>query len=338
MKITTLGIDIAKYSFHVLGADARGHVVLRKRLTRRRVLEFMANLPACVIGMEACAGAHYWARQFGALAHEVKLMHPKFVKPYVKTQKNDFNDAEGILEAVQRPTMRFVSVNTIEQQDVQALHRVRQRLVKQRTAIVNQIRGILQEYGVVVAQGVASVRRHVPGILEDADNELSDPVRRIIAGCYEELYALEPRVNEIEAQIEAVFRSRETCQCLAQIEGIGPLVSTALVAAVGDARNFKNGREMAAWLGLVPRQASSGDKTVLLGITKRGDRYVRTLLIQGAMAAVRTAVRKDDPRSRWINALKARRGVKVAAVAVANKNARIAWALLARGVPYRTAA
>lgn len=337
MKITTLGIDIAKRSFHVLGADARGQVVLRKKLTRKRLPAFMANLPTCRVGMEACAGAHHWARKFESFGHQVKLMHPAFVKPYVKTNKNDFNDAEGILEAVQRPTMRFVCVNTVDQQDLQALHRVRQRLIKQRTAIVNQIRGILHEYGVVMAQGVSTVRREVPGILEDADNELSDAVRRIIAGCYEELHTLAPRIKDIEDQIHAEFRSRDTCQRLAPIEGFGAVTSTAMVAAVGDARTFNNGRQLSAWLGLVPRQVSSGGKTVLLGISKRGDRYVRTLLIQGAMAAIRTAAGKDDPRSRWINALRTRRGVKVAAVAVANKNARIAWAVLAKDEPYRAA-
>ena len=283
MKITTLGIDIAKRSFHLLGAGTRGQVVLRRKLTRKRLAQFIANLPPCVIGMEACAGAHYWARKFESFGHEVKLMHPTFVKPYVKTNKNDFNDAEGVLEAVQRPTMRFVSINTVEQQDVQAVHRVRQRLIKQRTAILNQVRGILHEYGVVMAQGVATVRRQVPALLENAENELSDTVRRIIAGCYEELCGVESNIKAIEAHLSAVFQSRERCQRLAQIKGCGPLISTALEAAVGDARQFKNGRQLAAWLGLVPRQNSSGDKTVLLGISKRGDRYVRTLLIQGAI-------------------------------------------------------
>lgn len=268
------------------------------------------------------------------MGHTVRLMHPKFVKPYVKTNKNDFNDAEGILEAVGRPTMRFVPVNTPEQQDMQALHRVRRRLVKQRTALTNQIHGLLHEYGVALARGRASVRRALPALLEDGSNELTPAMRRLLAGCYEELCALAPRIETIADEIKTVSRAREDCRRLSEVEGYGPLTSTALSAAVGDARTFKNGRQMAAWLGLVPKQASSGGRTVLLGISKRGDPYLRTLLIEGAMSAVRAAATKDDARSRWINALRARRGVKIAAVAVANKNARIAWALLAKGRSY----
>jgi transposase len=337
MKVTTLSIDLAKNVFQVLGADSRGRVVLRKRLTRKRLAEFVAQRPPCVIGMEACAGAHYWGRKFTSLGHTVHLMHPRFVKPYVKTNKNDFNDAEGILEAVSRPTMRFVPINSIESQDMQALHRVRRRLVKQRTAMANQIRGLLHEYGVVLPRGLSAVHRALPTILEDSAKALSDPLRRLLAGCYEELCALAPRIKTIEDEIKAVSRAREDCQRLMQIEGYGPLTSTALAAAVGDAQTFKNGRQLAAWIGLVPQQASSGGRTVLLGISKRGDSYLRLLLIQGAMSVVRAAASKDDARSRWINAVRARRGFKIAAVAVANKNARLAWALLATGRSYRAA-
>jgi transposase len=334
MTITTLSIDLAKHVFHVLGADRRGRIVLRKKLTRKRLAQFVGSSGPCVIGMEACAGAHYWARRFDSMGHTVRLMHPRFVKPYVKTNKNDFNDAEGILEAVGRPTMRFVPVNTPEQQDVQALHRVRRRLVKQRTALTNQIHGLLHEYGIALPRGRASVRSALPALLEDASNELTPTMRRLLAGCYEELCALAPRIETLADEIKAVSRAHEECQRLSAIEGYGPLTSTALSAAVGDARTFKNGRQMAAWLGLVPKQASTGGRTVLLGISKRGDPYLRTLLIEGAMSAVRAAATKDDARSRWINALRARRGVKIAAVAVANKNARIAWALLAKGRSY----
>jgi transposase len=334
MKITTLSIDLAKHVFHVFGADRRGRIVLRKKLTRKRLAQFVVNLPPCVIGMEACAGAHYWGRKFASLGHTVRLMHPRFVKPYVKTNKNDFNDAEGILEAVSRPTMRFVPVNTVEGQDMQALHRVRRRLVKQRTALTNQIHGLLHEYGVALPRGRAAVHRALPTILEDGGNELTPAMRRLLAGCYEELCTLAPRIKTIDDEIKAVSRARADCRRLGEIEGYGVLTSTALSAAVGDARTFKNGRQMAAWLGLVPQQASSGGRTVLLGISKRGDPYLRTLLIEGAMSAVRAAATKDDARSRWINALRARRGVKIAAVAVANKNARIAWALLAKGRSY----
>lgn len=297
MKITTLSIDLAKHVFHVLGADARGRIVLRKKLTRKRLAQFVSNLPPCVIAMEACPGSHYWARQFASMGHTGRLMHPKSVKPYVKTNKNDFNDAEGILEAVGRPTMRFVSVNTPEQQDLQALHRVRRRLVKQRTALTNQLHGLLHEYGVALPRGRAAVRRALPALLEEGGNELTPAMRRLFTGCYEELCALVPRIKTMADEIKTVSRAREDCRRLSEMEGYGVLTSTALSAAVGDARTFKNGRQMAAWLGLVPQQASSGGRTVLLGISKRGDPYLRTLLIEGAMSAVRAAATKDDARS-----------------------------------------
>ena len=274
-------------------------------------------------------------RELGKLGHTVKLMAPQFVKPYVKTNKNDARDAEAICEAVARPTMRFVSVKAVAQQDIQAVHRIRERLVKERTALVNQIRGLLAEYGLVIPLKRNAVNQALPRILEDADNGLTALAREFVADLYEELRAQGGAVFAYDAKIERLFKENPVCQRLAQVEGVGPVTATALVAA-GDAKAFQNGRQMAAWLGLVPRQYSSGGKQTLLGISKRGDTYLRTLLIHGARAVV-VAKRKQDARSRWINAIAERRGANVAAVALANKNARILWALMARSEEYRKA-
>lgn len=336
-QATTVGIDLAKTVFHLHGVDAQGHTVLRERLTRTKLPAFLAQLPVCLIGMEACGGAHYWARYAQTHGHQVRLINPQFVKAYLKSNKNDANDAEAVCEAVSRPQMRYVPVNTVEQQDIQSLHRVRSRVVGQRTMLVNQIRGLLQEYGLVLPRLIGTVRRQLPAIMENAENGLTPRVRALLAELYAELRDLDQRVERMGGAIQEVFEQHEVCQRLAAIEGIGPLTATALVAAVGDARVFKNGRQMAAWLGLVPRQASTGGRPQLLGISKRGDRYVRMLLIQGAHAAMLHAARKQDSRRRWILALKARRGPQITAVAVANKNARIAWALMARGEVYRKA-
>lgn len=338
MNVTTVGIDLAKNIFHVHGVDERAKVVFRKRLSRRRLAEFMANLPACRVGIEACAGAHYWARVFGSYGHDVRMMSPQFVKPYVKSNKNDRNDAEGICEAVQRPNMRFVTPKSVEQQDIQALHRIRTRLVSQRTALANQVRGLLGEYGIILPQGIGHVRNRLPEVLEDAENALTILARELFHELDRELRCLDKRIAEFEHTIQRVFKQSELCQRIAAVEGIGPITATALVAAVGDAREFRNGREMAAWLGLVPRQVSTGGRARLLGISKRGDRYLRTLLIHGARSVVRLAERKSDARSTWVAQVKARRGKNIAAVALANKNARVIWALLARGEDYRRAA
>lgn len=336
MNVTTLGIDLAKNVFVLHGVNRHGQTVLTKRVTRSKLRETVANLPPCLIGLEACASSHYWAREFEKLGHTVKLIAPQFVKPYVKSNKNDAADAEAICEAVARPHMRFVSVKTIDQQDIQAVHRIRERRVKERTALLNQIRGLLAEYGLVIPLKRNAVSQALPRILEDADNGLTALAREFVADLYEELQALGHTVGAYDAKIERLFRANPVCQRLAKVEGVGPVTATALVAA-GDARAFKCGRQMAAWLGLVPRQHSSGGKPTLLGISKRGDTYLRTLLIHGARAAVAAAKRKDDPRSRWINALAARRGANIAAVALANKNARVLWALMARGEEYRKA-
>lgn len=337
MNITTLGIDLAKNIFQLHGVNRHGKAVLTKRVTRARLRETVANIPSCLIGMEACASAHYWAREFERLGHKVRLIAPQFVKPYVKSNKNDAQDAAAICEAVGRPHMRFVSVKTVAQQDIQAVHRIRERLVKTRTALVNQIRGLLAEYGLVIPLKNNAVSQALPRILEDAENGLTTVGRELFADLYEQLQGLSQSVKKYDAQIERLFKANPICQRLAEVEGVGPVTATALLAA-GDANVFKNGRQMSAWIGLVPRQHSSGGKQTLLGISKRGDTYLRTLLIHGARAAVATAKRKQDARSRWITALAERRGANIAAVALANKNMRILWALMVRGDKYRKAA
>jgi transposase len=288
--------------------------------------------------MEACGGAQYWAREFQRYGHTVKLISPQFVKPYVKGNKNDSRDAEAICEAVSRPHMRFVPLKTVESQDIQAIHRVRSRLIKERTALVNQVRGLLAERGIVIAQGITKLRKQLPVIVEDGAHELTPLSREVMRELYEELAALDERITRADHLIKRVFADNESCQKLAQVEGIGPVVATALVAAVGNAKEFTNGRHLAAWLGLVPRQHSTGGKERLLGISKRGDRYLRALLIHGARATVHRARRKTDARSRWIVSLEQRRGKNIATVAIANKNARIAWALLTSDAQYRKAA
>ena len=338
MKVTIVGIDLAKSIFQLHGVDAHGKVALQKRVTRAKLRETIAQLPPCLIGMEACSSAQYWAREFQQLGHTVKLISPQFVKPYVKGNKNDSRDAEAICEAVSRPHMRFVPLRTVESQDIQAIHRMRRRLIKERTALVNQVRGLLAERGIVIAQGITKLRAQLPRIVEDLENELTPLSREVMRELYEEVVAVDERVARADALVQRVFTQSAACQKLAQVEGIGPVVATALVAAVGNGKEFAHGRHLAAWLGLVPRQHSSGGKERLLGISKRGDRYLRTLLIHGARATVHHARRKTDARSRWIMSLEQRRGKNIAAVAIANKNARIAWALLTSNAEYRKAA
>jgi transposase len=336
--VTTLGIDVAKSIFQLHGVDEHGKVVVQKRVPRSKLLETIAQLPACVIGMEACASAQYWAREFQKLGHTVKLISPQFVKPYVKGNKNDSREAEAICEAVSRPHMRFVPLKTVESQDIQAIHRMRSRLIKERTALVNQVRGLLAERGIVIAQGITKLRQHLPTLVEDEGNALTPLSREVMRELSEQLVALDERIARADRMVQRVFTENAQCQKLAHVEGIGPVIATALVAAVGNAQEFANGRHLAAWLGLVPRQCSSGGKERLLGISKRGDRYLRTLLIHGARATVHRARRKTDARSRWIVNLERRRGKNIATVAIANKNARIAWALLTREAEYRQAA
>ncbi len=337
MKITTVGIDIAKHVFHLVGVNGSGKVILKKQLKRKDVLRFVVQLAPCRIALEACGGAHYWARTFQQHGHEAKLIAPQYVKPYVKGNKNDYNDAEAIAEAAQRPTMRFVPIKSTAQQDIQAVHRLRERHVTERTALVNQIRGLLAEYGIVIPQGVTAVRRALPGILEDGENGLSDLSRDCFAELYAELVMLDEKIAQDEKKLVRIQHAHAVCQRLDEIIGIGALTATALYAAAGTAQDFRHGRHFAAWLGLVPRQHSSGGKDILLGISKRGNAYLRTLLIHGARAVLRYAAAKDDRFSRWAHALQERRGHNRACVAVANKLARIAWVILAKGERYRPA-
>jgi transposase len=338
MTVVTLGIDLAKSIFQLHGVEEHGKVVVQKRVSRSKLRETVAQLPPCLIGMEACASAQYWAREFPQLGHTVKLISPQFVKPYVKGNKNDSRDAEAICEAVSRPHMRFVPLKTVESQDIQTIHRMRSRLVKERTALSNQIRGLLAERGIVFAQGLTRLRQPLPTLLEDEEHVLTSLSREVMRELSNELVALDERIAQADRLVQRVFTENAQCQKLAQVEGIGPVIATALVAAVGNAHEFANGRHLAAWLGLVPRQCSSGGKERLLGISKRGDRYLRTLLIHGARATVHRARHKTDARSRWIVRLEQRRGKNIATVAIANKNARIAWALLTSDAEYRKAA
>jgi transposase len=334
MNIKRVGIDLAKQVFQLHGVDYQDKVVLRKQLRRNQLLSYFATLPPCLIGMEACGGAHHWARELQKLGHTVKLIAPQFVKPYVKSNKNDANDAEAICEAVGRPTMRFVSVKTIAQQDLQAIHRIRSELVRQRTAKVNQIRVFLAEYGLVVGRHVATLRRALPELLENAENGLSFDFRALLEDLRQDLIRLDERVAEMDKKIYTLAHSMPAAKLLQSIPGIGPIIATAIVCAVGDGKQFKRGRDLAAWLGLTPRQQSSGGKDRLLGISKRGDTYLRTLLIQGAKSVLKVVDKKTDPRSLWLQNLCARKHKNIAALALANKNARIAWALLSNETSY----
>jgi len=334
MKITTIGIDLAKAVFQIHGVDERGKVAVRKQLKRSEMSSYFANLEPCLIGMEACGSAHYWARKLEGYGHTVKLMAPQFVKPYVKTNKNDMADAEAICEAVSRPNMRYVPAKTVEQQAILSVHRARQGFVKARTAQGNQIRGLLSEFGIVIPQGIRSIMKQMSEILEDGENGLPGTMRNLLERLTENLKEMDRQVAELEKQIGLWHRENEASRRLAEIAGIGPITASAMVATVGNAREFKNGRQLAAWMGLVPRQNSSGGKQNLMGISKRGDTYLRTLLIHGARAVIRFAENKAEPES-WLRKLMARRNKNVAAVALANKNARIVWALLAKDRMFR---
>jgi len=335
MNITTVGIDLAKSVFQVHGVDARGKAVLIKALKRADVVKFFAKLLPCLIGMEACGSAHFWARKLTELGHTVKLMAPQFVKPYVKTNKNDARDAEAICEAVARPNMRFVPVKTVEQQALLGLHRARQGFVAARTAQANQLRGLLSELGLVIPKGIGHLERQIPAILEDAQNGLTSTSRELFSRLFGHFRELDRQVTELEVQIKAWHRQNAASQRLEKIPGIGPLTATALVASIGHAATFQNGRQLAAWLGLVPRQNSSGGKQRLLGISKRGDTYLRTLLIHGARSVLSSMKRRANQAEGWLARLAQRRNPNIAAVALANKNARIVWALLARDREYQ---
>jgi len=335
MQVTTLGIDLAKNVFQVHGIDDHGKVILKKQLKRAQMAPYFINLPPCLIGIEACGSAHHWARKLQAMGHTVRLMAPQFVKPYVKTNKNDLADAEAICEAVGRPNMRFVPIKNVEQQAVLALHRVRQGFVKARTAQGNQIRGLLAEFGIIIPQGINNIGSRVPELIEDASNELPGSFRVLVQRLLDHLKELDRQVDELEAQIQAWHRNSDLSTKIAQVPGIGPISASALIASIGDAKNFDNGRQLAAWLGLVPKQHSTGGKSNLLSISKRGDTYLRTLLIHGARSVIYHAAKKPESCS-WVSAVVNRRNKNVAAVALANKNARIVWALLAHDRRYET--
>jgi len=333
--IKVIGIDLAKNCFHVHGVNQAGHKVMSKKMSRQQLKTFMMNLPPCLVGMEACGGAHYWARLLRSWGHQVKLIAPQFVKPFVKSNKNDAIDAEAICEAIQRPNMRFVAIKNTEQQDVLAIHRMRSLVVSQRTALVNQIRGLLQEFGIVIPKGRWHVNQYLPRILEDAENGLSGLFREALQGLYSDLSHFDQRVIDYDDRIDQMAQADEQAQRLMTIPGVGPKVATALLGAIGDISAFKNGRELAAWLGLVPRQCSTGGKSTLLGISKRGDVYIRTLLIHGSRSVLNWVDRKDDRTSLWAKELKARRHKNIASVALANKIVRVAFALLKRSEDYK---
>lgn len=336
-KITTIGLDIAKTVFHLYAINQMGRFLKNKQLRRKQLLAYMANLSPCLIVMEACGGAHYWAREFIALGHQVKLIAPQYVKPYVKGNKNDYNDAEAIAEAAQRPNMRFVPIKSVEQQDIQNFHRQRERIKKERTALVNQVRGLLAEYGIVINKGVGAVRKRLPEILEDAENGLTPLAREMFEELREELQEMDQRFDGCNQRIQSITRDNDICRRLDEVLGIGPITASATYAAGGDGKDFVNGRHFSAWLGLVPGQHSTGGKPVLLGISKRGNAYLRTMYIHGARAVLRHSANKTDRFSRWAQAVLARRGHNKACVAVANKMARIAWVIMAKGETYRVA-
>ena len=333
-KTNTIGVDLAKNVFHLCVQDSTGHILEKFKLGRSQFKHFLATSSVSRIVFESCATAHYWTRVATLHGHQTKLIHPAYVKPYLKTNKNDFNDAEAICEADSRPTMRYVSSKTIAQQDIQLLHRVRQRQVQQRTALVNQIRGQLLEYGIAIPKGISQVRSQLAGILEDGENELTPWARAIFHALRHELYALDDKIKQADKQVKQLATEHPVCQRLMVIPGVGPMIATALVSAIGDANNFKNGRELSAWLGLVPKQYSTGGQQQLLGISKRGDGYVRALLVQGALSAITRCKGRTDSQLLWARQLQEKKGLQITAVALANKMARIVWSVMARDHDY----
>jgi len=336
MKIKRIGVDLAKNVFQLHGVDFKEQTIWQRRLKRGDWLKvlFSKTEPGCEIGMEACTGAHHWGRLLEAKGYKVKLIAPQFVKPYVKSTKNDTNDAEAICEAMSRPSMRFVAVKSVEQQDIQAMHRIRSELITHRTAKANQIRGLIAEYGLVAPQQLQSLRMAIPQWLEDADNELTIRFRRLLNGLWTDLKGLDDRVGELDKEIKSIASNHPVAVRLQTLHGVGPKIATALIATVGDAKHFTNGRQMSASMGLTPKQHSSGNKDRLLGISKRGDSYLRSILVQGARSALYAARSKDDGLSQWVTRLAARRHANVAAVALANKTVRMAWAILRDGTEY----
>jgi transposase len=331
-SIAVVGIDIGKNSFHVVGHDERGAIVLRQKWSRGQIEARLANMPPCLVGMEACVGAHHLSRKLNALGHNARLMPAKYVRPYSKGQKNDFRDAEAIAEAVQRPTMKFVATKTADQLDLQALHRVRQRLVSQRTGIINQIRAFLLERGIAVRQGLRFLRAELPHILAAPSDVLSPRIVQVIEGLAGDWRRLDERIEGLSGDIEAIARRDAGCERLMSVPGIGPIISSAMVAAIGTGEAFSKGRDFAAWLGQVPMQMSTGDRTILGKISKRGNRYLRVLFVQAAwVVLIKPKSWERHGLKPWIEAAKKRLHHNVLAIALANKLARIAWSVLARG-------
>jgi transposase len=335
MKLHTIGIDLGKTVFHLVGLNLRGEVVVRKKFSRKQLLHYTANLHVELIGMEACGGAHFLGRALREQGHEVRLMPAQYVKPFVKTNKNDFIDAEAIAEAVTRPRMRFVPIKTDDQLDMQSLHRVRERWVMRRTAIVNQVRGLLLERGITLPKGRSHLDAALPRILEDAELNLSGALRTLLSQLKLELDQMAMRIGEADAVLNKTARENADCQRLLAIPGLGPVTATALIAAIGNGAAFHNGRGFAAWMGIVPGEYSTGGKQKLLGISKRGNPYLRRLFIQGARAVLQQSTKQTSGLRAWLAQLSARTHPNVAAVALANKLARMAWAVLAKNEPYR---
>jgi len=337
MNITITGLDLAKSVFHVVCFNNQFKEVKKRMLRRSQVLHFFTQLPSCRVAMEACASSHYWGRELRALGHDVKLIPPQHVKPYLRGNKNDYNDARAIAEASTRPGMPFVAIKSTEEQDMQAIHRMRSQCIRDRTALSNSTRGLLGEFGIALPKGLATLRKRIHGILEDADNGLSDRFRKLLARRYDQFVALDDHIAFYTNEWEILSQQDEACQRLQTIPGFGPVISSAFRSVIGDGRAYDRGRDASASLGRVPRQHSSGGKNVLLGISKRGDRYLRSQLVHGARAVVIQAARKDDPLSKWINRIREERGWNKAVVATANKMARIGWAILRHNTIYQPA-
>jgi len=336
MNVTTVGIDLAKNVFSVHGVGKEGKVLLKRSVGRADLLPMFAQMSPCLVGMEACSGAHHFARELRKLGHDARIMAPRFVAPYRKSGKNDGNDAEAICEAVGRPNMRFVAVKSVEQQALLVLHRVRKAVSDQRTGLINQVRGMLCEFGVVLPRGRYGFRHQLPAVLHDQRNAIPALARRLFCEVNERISALDALILAYDRELAALARSSEAASRLLAVPGVGPVTATAIVASVGDMKVFRSGREFAAWLGLVPRQYSTGGKVRLGRITKQGDVYLRTLLIHGTRAVLATLGNRQDRLSAWVRALVERRGYRKAAVALAAKHARMIWAMLAKGEPYRS--
>jgi len=334
MKANTIGLDLAKNVFHMICLDEREKEISKRKLRRHQVLPYFANLAPCWVAMEACAGAHNWARKLIQMGHKVTLIAPQHVKPFLRGNKNDYNDARAIIEAATRPGMPTVEIKTTVAQDLQAIHRLRSQCVKSRTALASSIRGLLCEYGIVIPQRIQNLRKHLPSIIEDDANELSDLFCELLERSYDQLVELDERVLYYTKKLEYLAKEDDACRRLQTVPGFGPIVASAFRVKLGNGHQFTKGRDVSAFLGIVPRQHSTGGKTQLLGITKRGDRYLRSQLIHGARSVVNWAAKKNDPLSRWINGIRLRRGWNKAVVATANKLARIAWAILRYGTTY----